>query len=266
MREEMIVLSLVPRAVGEQSLREQRLESRRPIQCTFHQRAVGEQRTGGEHGRIVPHLTVGQPFVVRGDQLYARLDDAVAHALTTCARARRAGFQEAHREHELEQPDGLEIGAEERARRPEHVVPIRVGEIPVGVTIEQAPRRIAALRIVEDDAEHRGVQHSLSEPELIPVGPEAVVQLAGLLRAAVRADVPGVDRIEAQVRAVARAAAARAREQRLLARDLDRAGSRRPAASGARDPRAAAERDASAAESRSRLTARSVAPATSRAR
>ena len=92
----------------------------------------------------------------------------------------------------------------------QHVVLVRILEIPVGVAVEDTPRGVDAFGIVEKRAEHRGMQHALGEPELIPVRPEAVVELSRHLRAARRTDVARIEWIEAQIRTVARTAAARA--------------------------------------------------------
>jgi hypothetical protein len=107
---------------------------------------------------------------------------------------------------ELKQPDRLEIGAEEGTRRAEHIVGVRVVEVARGPGVEQADGERAARDVVEQHAEERAVDRPLGEPELMPIEAEAIVQLAGVLRSALRAAMPRIERVVGEQCSVAFAA------------------------------------------------------------
>jgi hypothetical protein len=150
MCEEMVVLPLVPTAVGEECVGEMRAKPRRSVECAIDQGVLRQQRPRrGERG-VVPYLPIREPLVVRCNDLDARLDDAIANA----AGGRRPSvaatrLQQIEREDELEQPDGLQIRAEEWSRGTEHVVAIGIAEVPLGVLLQHTPGGADALAVVE---------------------------------------------------------------------------------------------------------------------
>jgi hypothetical protein len=219
MREEVVVLPLVPRAVGEQGAREMRHESS----------AAGRQLIDGvppaehdlrRHERgVVPGLAVRDPLVVDGDQGGARLDEAIAHDVADRLVSR--SLEEVEGDTELEQPDRLDIRAEEDASRAEDVVAIRILEVPLGVAGEDRPRQLRVSLVAAEAVQQGGVDGALGEPEVIPVKPEAVVQLAAIDAATRAAAVfVGLERVEVEQSAVDSTASALARQHGLLARDV----------------------------------------------
>jgi hypothetical protein len=144
---------------------------------------------------VVPRLPVRDPLVVDGDQLRARLDDALADRLAE--RVPAALLEQVERDAELEQPDRLDVRAEKDARRSEDVIAIRVLQVTLGVPAEDAARQRGVARIATESVKQCRVHGTLGEPQLIPVEPEAVVQLAAVQPAADSATVlVWIERVE----------------------------------------------------------------------
>ncbi len=220
MGEEVIVLAFEPGSVGEQPGREVREDAPPSHDRALGARSVIEQQARGNERRVVPDLAIGAALVVGGDERAARLDDPLAHARGELA-GRARELEEVERDAEVQQPDRFEVRAEERARRPEHVVAIGVLEVALDPAIEDraGERRQALVR--HERAQRGGVHRTLGEPELIPGDPGAVVPRALVRRVARRTPVQAREEgIERQLRAVAHAAAAVARQERLLPRNV----------------------------------------------
>src|SRR5262249_39791280 len=121
MRKEVIVLTLVPCAVRKQAGLEQRYDSRRAEDRALPAGIVSEDGSRGEQRHVVPHLSVRSVLVELRDDRPARLDDTVAEA------AGEHGIKRQIRgDANLQEPDRLEVGAEEETRRAEHVVDVRI--------------------------------------------------------------------------------------------------------------------------------------------
>jgi hypothetical protein len=77
-REEVIVLALVPRPVGKQRAREMRLETASSVNEPLGVLRAAEGRARRNQGGVVPRLAVRESLVVRHDQRRAGLDDPIA--------------------------------------------------------------------------------------------------------------------------------------------------------------------------------------------
>ena len=222
-RELVIVLPLVPGAVVEQPVLQVGEQAGRTEDDRLHGVIVPEHQVAGQQRRVVPHLTVRTSLVELGDQGDAGFDELLPDLAALRVVAGRLQQVEGHTE--LQQPDRFEVGAEERTRGPEHVVPVRVLEIGVGVLAQHVGGEFGVPGVAPHREQRRRVHGTFRQPEMVRVQPPAVVQLAVVHLPAARAPVlvrrPG---IEAQRCAVAFADASRAREQRLLPRNRDRRG------------------------------------------
>ena len=201
-----------------------RVQPARAVHRAIEQHAVVEQARRRHERRIVPDLPVGHALVIRRDERHAWRNDPIAHARTERRQLRRrcACFENVERDGELQQPDRLEIRAEKRARWSQYIVGIGIAEILIRVPVEQRHRRHAARLVIRDHTKQGGMEDALGEPHLIPVQAKAIVQTARMFASARRAHVSRIVWIEAEQRAVDRAAAARAAQQRLLAGHLRR--------------------------------------------
>ena len=173
-------------------------------------------------------------------------------------RCRRARLEQIEREHELQQPDRLQIRAEERTRGAEHVVAIRVAEILIGVRVEQRGRRAHALagRPAARRAKPRAIRARRARAGASRVGIGRVPRPR--TRARRRGRGAACQRIEDEQRAVVLATSTSAREMRLQrgtsggCATSGSSSARKPPASGASAPVATRRRARrSSAETRS---------------
>ena len=142
-REEVIVLPLIPRAVGQQPLLEQCAEPVIGVEPTCERTLVVEYPEGRQYGHFIPHLPVGCALVVRGDERGTGCDQSVAQSRTDTICSRRArGVEQVEGMAEIEQPDRLEVRAKERASRAEDVVAIGPVLVAIGELAEDAQREV----------------------------------------------------------------------------------------------------------------------------
>src|SRR6185503_21323979 len=115
-------------------------------------------------------------------------------------------------------------GAEEQTTRTQHVVAIGIISVFRDALIENVRGQRGVLWPRAKRGEHRRVHGALRDPQLKPVRPETIVILTAVAPPATRAAVLARRvRVEFQERPAIRAAAASARQQRLVIRkpDLD---------------------------------------------
>src|SRR5688500_4199851 len=137
MRKHVIVLTLVPRAVRKQPAREMCGNAGRAKNGLVREGCVVEQARRGEQRRRVPHLAIGASFIERRNEGGARLDEPFANARSETP-AFTDAFEQRKGDADLQEPDGLEIGAEEHASRSQRIVAIGIAQIPLGERLEDA--------------------------------------------------------------------------------------------------------------------------------
>src|SRR5439155_22149076 len=118
---------------------------------------------------------------------------------------------------DLQQPDRLEIRAEEQSRRPQHVVAVEIARVTLGVSVKDCAAERGEAFIEAKRRQHRPMNGTLGEPQLIPVDPEPVVELTGEnLSAHGTPVVARTSWVELEQCAVARASAPFARQKCLF--------------------------------------------------
>ena len=224
MCEQVIVLALVPRAVGEHRRGQVSVQSAGAINRAVQQVVITGEATGSHQRGIVPHLPIGHPFVERRNERDTRLNDAIAHAPAECGDdwRWRTGLEEVQCDDELQQPDRFQVRAEERARRSEYIVDVGIPKILLGKCIKECDGQRAALGVVGQYANERRVHHALGEPQLVPVHAKAIVCRTFRLATTLGTEVPRVEWVEGQEGAIDRAAASFPAQHCLLARHLGR--------------------------------------------
>ena len=175
---------------------------------------IAAQECRGEEGGVIPHLAVRQAFVVLRDERGCRLDYTCADLAAGC---RLTGcVQKVRCDAQLQQPDGLEIRAEENPRRPEHVVAVRIVRVALGIAMRDVACEPGVRRVPSEEVQQRGMHRAFGQPELIRVDPPAVMQIAAKDAVARRATVVVRRvRIEHELNAVVLAPSAGSRKQRL---------------------------------------------------
>src|SRR5207249_2299725 len=104
-------------------------------------------------------------------------------------RSIRRRLDQIERDTELEKPDRFEIRRKKRPRRSERVIDVWIIQIAFRIRVEDRRREAESGGLNPDRPEQCPVNRTLRQPKLIPVDPEAVVQLAGKYLAAPRASV-----------------------------------------------------------------------------
>ena len=185
----------------------------------LHQRAlIAQQFERGQDRNFVPDLTIGRSLVETRDQRRARINQSLPHATAKTLHIRGIGrLQQIKRMTRVEQPDRLEIRAEERTRGPKHVVAIRPRQIPLGQRRENPCAERSVRRIASQEVERRTMHSTFDGPQLRAHGPPVVVLatdvVATALFAAMRVRRP---RIKLEIRAVSRTPTATSGESGLL--------------------------------------------------
>src|ERR1041385_3971542 len=82
MREQVVVLTLVPGPISQQPLGEMHRQARlAPHRLVDVIRSI-EQRRGSDQRGVVPDLPIGHPLIKRPDQLPTRLEHAIEEPMT----------------------------------------------------------------------------------------------------------------------------------------------------------------------------------------
>src|SRR6185295_7503613 len=89
MREQVVVLALVPRSIREQAVPQVIGQAGIAMHGSLGARVVAEQARRGEKRGVVPDLAIRRAFVVFRDQRPTRLDDAITNGLDETRIARR---------------------------------------------------------------------------------------------------------------------------------------------------------------------------------
>ena len=224
-REEMVVLPLVPRAVVVEPVPDVPAQPTVTIQPPAHLALASQQAPGGREGDFVPHLSVRSALVISLNERRAGGEDAFAQGRRIGGRpVARYRFEQRHRMAQIEQPDGLEVRAEERSRRAEHVVGVGPLVVSLGVRVEDARGKCAVPRLPTQRVQGRRMDGPLGRPELRAHGPPLVVRDVVIRPPAAETPVRvRLPRVEFEQRAVLRTTAAKPREPRLALGDGQRA-------------------------------------------
>ena len=219
-REKVVVLALVPGAVGEQRGAKALVEATGPRQRAVHQFAPVEQESGRRQGRAVPHLAVAESFVEFPDQPTRRVENLTPHrAAQRCA---ATVFEEPHGDRQLQRPDRFEVGAEEHPGRSEDVILVRVCQVPVDEAEEDGLGHASVASRPGQARQHAGMNGAFGEPELVAHDPPAVMGFVIEDRPASGAAVaPRTARIEFEEGAVPLTPSALPGHSRLVGRNED---------------------------------------------
>src|SRR5439155_25978060 len=79
---------------------------------------------------------------------------------------------------DLAKPDGFQVRREKDPRGPEHVVPVGIGAVPVGIGYEHLGRPARKAGITVQGPDERQMNGALGEPDLIPGDPRPMVSFA----------------------------------------------------------------------------------------
>jgi hypothetical protein len=128
----VVVVSLEPAPVVEQAGVEHGGDAVGTVHGVARGGLVVEEARRGEAGRGIPRLPVGAPLRIRRDERATRRQHQVAHPAAERVGDSARRLEQVERDAQREQPERLEICAEERARGPEHVVAIGEPRVHVG--------------------------------------------------------------------------------------------------------------------------------------
>src|SRR5437868_9738095 len=140
MREQMIVLTLVPRAVSEEPVLEMEHDAAPAEQGALHNLIATEQAICRDQRGSVPHLPIRSAFVVLRNDRRTGLDEPIADAGAGRCELRSRRLEEIGGNAQIQKPDRLEVCAEEESRRPQDIVTVRIEQVLIDIAVEDRRR------------------------------------------------------------------------------------------------------------------------------
>ena len=124
-------------------------------QGALHSLIATEQAICRDQCGIVPHLPIRSAFVVLRNDRRTGLDEPIARAGAGRCELRSCRLEEIGGNAQIQQPDRLEVRAEEESRRPQDIVTVRVEQVLIGIAIEDR-RRERGRAVIAPKARQQG--------------------------------------------------------------------------------------------------------------